>query len=97
MSEFKSTLTGKERKARIRDIRERKGHLLGLINPKDSGYVPGVMPNRERMKYSVPIRPTYLDDKGNYYTLGSEEVAYIFKGVPPTSIRPGSPNVSEYA
>lgn len=90
MSEFKSPLTGEERRARIRDIRERKGHFLGMgiIDSGDkSGYVtayPGIDP----MKYSVPVQPSYID--------GCEEVIYAYKGIPRSSIRPVSPNISEF-
>ena len=42
------TLTGEERKARIADIRARKGHLLGLNHPfpigGHDGYVPAKLP-----------------------------------------------------
>lgn len=87
MSEALSPLSGEERRERIRDIRARKGHLLGrgiVVSGSKPGFVPG-LPSEDPMKYSVP----YVDENGN--------TAYKYRGKPASSIRPLPSNQSEFA
>lgn len=86
MSESLSSLSREERQERIRDIRARKGYLLGrglVTSDSNPGFVPGVI--EDPMKYSTP----YVDEDGN--------VAYKYRGKPVSSIRTLPANQSEFA
>ncbi len=85
MSEAIKRLTEDERRVKIQDIRERKGHLFGrgiIISGSNPGFVPGLPPIDE-MKYSVLVS-------------GDDGFEYVYKGVPETSVRHVPADVSEY-
>lgn len=87
MSETIQPLTGEERRDRIKDIRERKGHLLGrgiIVSGNNTGFVPAI-PLEDPMKYSTP----YIDEDGN--------AAYKYRGKPASSIRTLPADQSEFA
>lgn len=86
MSETIQPLTREERRERIRDIRARKGYLLGrgvVTGDSNPGFVPGVL--EDPMKYSTP----YKDVDGN--------TAYKYRGKPASSIRTLPVDQSEFA
>lgn len=98
MSETIQPLTGEERRDRIKDIRERKGHLLGrgiIVSGNNPGFVPA-MPLEDPLKYSVLVRGT-----GEYQYPYSEhfgpEFGYVYKGAPDGAIRQAESSQSEYA
>lgn len=89
MKEANSTATGDARRERIKDIRERKGHLLGrgiVVSGRNPGFVPG-QPIQNPLKYSVLVQ----------HLAGVDDPGYVYKGIPETSVRQISSNESEYA
>lgn len=86
MSEILKPSDRQERRERIKDIRERKGHLLGrglVASGSDPGYVPAI-PVIDGMKYSVPVRDVYGD------------VRYEDRGIPANSVRRIASSESEF-
>lgn len=86
MSEILKPLTGEDRIARIRDIRARKGHLLGCgvafsITRGEDGLDEYSVND---LKYSVPSR--------GYFG----ETVYVYRGVPEKSIRQRHARQSEF-
>ncbi len=86
MSEIIKPLTGEERVARIKDIRARKGHLLGQfathVNP---------------LKYSILVGAVDVYQAYPLCSDYSEDAQYVYKGVPNNSLRQISSSVSEFA
>ena len=87
MNEQLSELAHGERLERIRDIRERKGYLLGrgVLIAGNTGFVSGYT-IFDTMKYSVLVQGGYL-----------ESDKYVYKGVPKTEIRQLPDEVSEFS
>ncbi len=86
MSETMQPRNGDERRDRIMDIRERKGHLLGrgiIVSSGNPGFVPAIPPE-EPLKYSTP----YIDKDG--------KPAYKYRGKPTSSIRTLPADQSEF-